>query len=105
MSDVFERYSEYYDLLYQDKDYESEASYVAALLERFGQNSQSILDLGCGTAKHALLFAEAGRQVIAIEKSETMAEEARCRVLAQNQLPGSVDVLTEDIRRIRLERH
>ena len=34
MSDVFDAYSRYYDLLYRDKDYAAEAEYVASLLRR-----------------------------------------------------------------------
>jgi len=47
-------YSQYYDLLYQDKDYVGEVKYVDNLIAKFSEGkSKTILDMGCGTGKHA----------------------------------------------------
>ena len=32
---VFEKYAQYYDLLYQDKDYRAESNYVISLIDKF----------------------------------------------------------------------
>ena len=32
---VFQKYAQYYDLLYQDKDYQSESGYVISLINKF----------------------------------------------------------------------
>ena len=50
---VFEEYSKYYDLLYQDKDYEGEVEYIIDLIEKYAPKTASVLELGCGTGKHA----------------------------------------------------
>ena len=69
---VFDEYARYYDLLYQDKDYQAEADYVAALIRRFHPDAQSILEMGSGTGKHARLLADRGYKVHGIERSPEM---------------------------------
>lgn len=98
-SQPFDAYSRYYDLLYQDKDYAGEADYVRLLLQRYGPSDNSpltssnsplafshpqLLELGCGTGKHAVLFAEAGYQVNGIELSDTMLARAQERAAASS---------------------
>jgi len=73
MEKVFDKYSAYYDLLYKDKDYKAEAEYVTNLLG----NSKSVLELGCGTGKHAKLLVNNGFSVYGIDSSETMLEQAK----------------------------
>lgn len=76
MSENFNLYSQYYDLLYLDKNYQAETNYVVALIEKYSPNSKSILELGSGTGKHAYLLAEAGYQILGIERSVDMVEIA-----------------------------
>jgi len=76
MNKVFDKYSEYYNLLYFDKDYQSEANYIAKLISKFSLDAKNILELGCGTGKHANLLAEKGYSVLGIDLSETMLKEA-----------------------------
>lgn len=57
---VFDRYAQYYDLLYRDKDYAGEAAYLHGLIQRYAPQARSILELGCGTGAHALLLASKG---------------------------------------------
>jgi SAM-dependent methyltransferase len=74
----FDLYSQYYDLLYRDKNYRGEADYVLSLLRRFSRNGgKKLLELGCGTGRHAALFAEAGFDVTGVDMSDTMLERAR----------------------------
>ena len=76
---VFKKYAEYYDLLYQDKDYASEAHYVTGLIECLRPEAASILDLGCGTGNHDLIFAENGYKVTGVDRSEESIEKARTK--------------------------
>jgi SAM-dependent methyltransferase len=69
---IFAAYSEYYDLLYQDKDYEIEANYVDSLLRVHAIRGRSVLELGSGTGKHGKLIASSGYQVHGIEQSKDM---------------------------------
>ncbi len=50
----FNLYSTYYDLLYNNKDYESESNYILNILKNYSNYQiTSILELGGGTGKHA----------------------------------------------------
>jgi SAM-dependent methyltransferase len=77
---AFEQYAPWYDLLYQDKDYGSETSFVDGQLRCHGTKSGALLDLGCGTGVHAMEFARAGWTVTGIDLSPDMVRraEARC---------------------------
>jgi SAM-dependent methyltransferase len=79
MSDVFDAYAAYYDLLYRDKDYPAEARYVQSLLRRHGVSDGDILELGCGTGKHAEQLAQLGYSVHGIDLSPSMVDIARRR--------------------------
>jgi SAM-dependent methyltransferase len=75
----FDTYSRYYDLLYQDKDYQGEADYIHTLLSRFSQSNDSVLELGCGTGKHGELLATKGLRVTGVERSLSMLDQATKR--------------------------
>lgn len=78
MTAVFDNYSKYYDLLYEDKDYSKEADYIYSLIEKFAPNSKTILELGCGTGKHAKLLSERhGLDILGVDMSEKMLQRAK----------------------------
>lgn len=83
MSESFDdAYSEAYDLLYHDKDYEREAAFVAALVERFCPGVAGTgkwLDLACGTGRHAIEWAKLGYDVAGSDPSGGMLSMARKR--------------------------
>jgi len=73
----FKAYSLYYDLLYREKDYQSEAKYILQLLSSFELNLESILDFGCGTGKHDVIFANQGLSIHGVDVSESMIRQAK----------------------------
>ncbi len=73
-------YARYYDLLYQDKDYDAESEYVHSLLQRFAPGATSILELGCGTGLHAVRLADKGYTVHGIDISRDMLSIATDRI-------------------------
>lgn len=76
---MFNAYSRYYDLLYQDKDYVGETDYIQTLLGRHGITSGNLLEFGSGTGKHGCLLSERGYKVHGIERSaEMVAHAAQC---------------------------
>jgi SAM-dependent methyltransferase len=77
---VFGAYSQYYNLLYKDKDYVGEASYVRSLIEQHYPGARSVLDLGCGTGRHALLLAENGYRVMGVDRSSEMLAAAQAQL-------------------------
>ncbi len=74
---VFEKYSDYYDLIYKEKDYNAEAKYVHGLINRNGKNCKNILEFGSGTGKHANILAKLGYRIHGIELSKHMVSKAK----------------------------
>lgn len=80
MKPVFDGYGRYYDLLYRDKDYPAEAAWVLERIRAQCPQAESILELGCGTAAHAVALAQRGIAVHGIDRSDTMLGRARARI-------------------------
>lgn len=73
----FKFYSQYYDLLYKDKDYNVEADYVLTLSKKYKKNINNFLELGCGTGNHAAILCKHGYEVVGLERSPEMVEIAK----------------------------
>lgn len=73
---VFDHYAKFYDLLYKDKDYATEARFVRELLAKHGTREGSLLELGSGTGRHALHLADAGFAVAGYDLSPAMVATA-----------------------------
>jgi SAM-dependent methyltransferase len=79
MSQVFDAYARYYDLLYRDKDYVAEAEYVAAHIRKHAPGASRILEIGCGTGAHAAHMARIGFTVHGVDSSPAMLDRAAAR--------------------------
>ena len=79
MNQFGDLYSQYYDLLYSDKDYEAEADFVNTLIRENSNNVKTLLDMGCGTGAHAAIFCNKGYKVHGIDLSEDMLNIAKMR--------------------------
>lgn len=87
---VFDGYADYYDLFYEDKDYIGEAKYIDSLIKKYHLKAKSILDLGCGTGKHAFLLSKMNyEKVHGIDMSSKMLEKAYMRSEKQKNLSFS----------------
>jgi SAM-dependent methyltransferase len=71
---VFEKYALYYDLLYQDKDYQKETNFILSLLKKHQPESKKILEFGAGSGIHGRLLANTGFLVSGIERSQQMID-------------------------------
>lgn len=76
---VFDAYARYYDLVNESKDYPAEAQYVASLIKAHGGKKSALLDIGCGTGRHAEQLAANGFTVEGLDRSEAMIALARSR--------------------------
>jgi len=78
-SDIYGKYASLYDLVYQDKDYASEASFVSGLINEHCLKGVStrVLDLACGTGRHAVELAQKGYQVEGSDLSPQMVDMAK----------------------------
>ena len=73
-------YSQYYDLLYSDKNYSGEVDYIIKLIKENSNEAKTLLDMGSGTGKHAELFCNNGYIVHGIDLSEDMLKIAKNRI-------------------------
>jgi len=95
----FQDYANYYNLLYQGKNYQSEVNYVENLLKKHSVIPiLEILDFGCGTGLHDNLFAKKGYKITGIDLSEKMIE------IAKNKNNKSSEFIVGDVRNINLNK-
>src|SRR5438874_10028779 len=85
MTDYAGRYAELYDLFYADKSYADEARFVHDCIQEFGPSpTREILELACGTGRHALELEKFGYEITATDRSPDMLEIARRRAAMNN---------------------
>jgi SAM-dependent methyltransferase len=94
---IFDAYAAYYDLLYKDKDYSHEANYVHDLIVKHHPAAKSILDMGCGTGKHAREFERFGYNVVGVDLSSSMISIAN-----ENYSSSTIEFYEGDLRTVRL---
>ncbi|MGQ9901058.1 MAG: class I SAM-dependent DNA methyltransferase [Fimbriimonadales bacterium] len=85
VSEPFEAVAPYYDQLMQSIPYLWWMHYVETLLDYFERPAQKILDLCCGTGNLSELLALNGYEVVGVDRSTAMIEQAR-RKAAQHEL-------------------
>lgn len=71
-TEIFKELSNYFDLLYHDKHYESEADYIDDLIRKYSIDAKTILEFGSGTGGHGSLMAKKGYDILGIERSPEM---------------------------------
>jgi len=78
-----ERYAKVYDIIYANKDYKKEVSFLDEVIQRYAWKVNGkpieVIDIGCGTGRHAELLQARGYKVFGVEPSPYMAEIARER--------------------------
>lgn len=83
----FDLYARYYDLLYHDKDYESEVDYINRLIKMYSDKPlSSILDIGCGTGKHAHLLSKLGYEIDGVDMAPNMIKLAQSNYNTNDKL-------------------
>jgi SAM-dependent methyltransferase len=72
------RHAELYDLFYSEKPYAAEAKFVDKCLRKNSDGPcQRLLDVACGTGRHAFAFEKLGYKVVAVDHSKDMLVRAR----------------------------
>ena len=103
--DAYHALADSYDRLTNDVDYRATVDFYFDILAREGIMPRTAVDLACGTGSVALLLAEKGLQVTAVDLSEEMltvasqkAQELEdqpafvCQPLQELRLPRGVDL-------------
>ena len=91
-------HARHYDLIYAGKPYAQEAAFVDSLIRR---PRGRLLDLACGTGRHAVEFARQGWDVTGVDYSDDLLDEARGNA---ERAGVHVRLLAQDMRELRLER-
>lgn len=99
---VFNRYAEYYNLLYKDKNYSEEVDYIDGLIKKYSEKSHFLLDLGCGTGRHDFLLAQKGYDVTGVDLSAEMIDKAKYEKATIENKNLSVSFEKADIRNLNL---
>lgn len=101
MSSFGRKYSNYYDLLYGDKDYEKECDYLELLFREFAtRRVRRILDVACGTGGHTIQLAKRGYTVLARDLSANMLSIARTKITLAG-ISGKVRLEKGDMRSLQ----
>ena len=80
MEQLFNKeFSNVYDQIYADKNYTEECNFICEAIEEYAPQTQSILDLGCGTGSHMLELRDRGYQMTGIDASPWMLELAKTK--------------------------
>ena len=83
----FKEYAEYYDMIYNAKDYEKEVDFIEDFIEEIIGESKpkKILEVGCGTGNYTKILVDRGYEVTAVDVSEDMlklaSEKCDCEVI------------------------
>ena len=97
MSDNFKLYAQYYDLLYRDKDYQSEVDYIDELIKANAVKPvKTILDLGCGTGRHDVFLSQKGYKIKGVDLSDQMIQ------IANDKKTEDLDFILGDVRNVQL---
>jgi len=99
---VFKDYSNYYNLLYKDKDYAAEVNYITRMVNDHNPESKTVLNLGCGTGNHDFIFADKGYNVVGADLSEDMIKIANDK--KQKLGTANIDFITGDARTLSLKK-
>jgi SAM-dependent methyltransferase len=100
MNNVFNEYAHVYDLLYEDKDYKNESLYIHQLIRQYAGNARTILDLGCGTGRHAIELSKNGYDITGVDFSPEMLKKAHLNAQKQGV---KCTFIHGDVRNISLE--
>jgi SAM-dependent methyltransferase len=99
---IFDKYADYYDLLYEDKNYKEESAYIEQIIKKHSQNAKTILDLGCGTGTHDFILTEKGYHLTGLDNSETNIQKARLKTSSLGLNSPTIKFIKSDIRNARL---
>ena len=64
MTENFNLYSKYYDLLYRNKNYIEEVNYISTCIQTYAPETTTILEFGSGTGGHGLHLQETVRALL-----------------------------------------
>ena len=86
--DAYHALAKSYDRLTSDVDYGATVAFYFEILKREGLHPKTAVDLACGTGSVAVLLAQKGMQVTAVDMSAEMLSEAAQKAEDMENPPG-----------------
>lgn len=75
---IFNKYAEFYDILYKEKDYEAECDFLESIFNKYRDKSiKNLLDVGCGTGGHVFHLSQRGYKITGVDISADMLKIAK----------------------------
>jgi len=99
--DAYRALADSYDRLTNDVDYRATVDFYFDILAREGVTPRTAVDLACGTGSVALLLAQRGLQVTAVDMSEEMLTVAAQKAL---EAPNPPAFVCQPLQELRLPR-
>jgi SAM-dependent methyltransferase len=100
MGSYLGKHAAYYDIFYRDKPYEKEAEFIHQLLTEYSKGRiKTLLELACGTGKHALVLEKLGYQIVATDYSEDLLAVAQQKATAAG---SKIEFREQDMRELNL---
>ncbi len=99
---TFKSYAAFYDLLYSEKNYHQEAAYVDTLIKQYAPQARTILDIGCGTGKHAGALGKRGYTVHGVDMSPDMLQRAHLMLQEKEFIGAQISFSQGDARSVQL---
>ena len=89
---LYGKFAEHYDDIYFWKDTRGEVDFIDNLVDKF-ELGRVVLDMACGTGRHAALMEEKGYDVVGVDISENMLEIAKRKVKGVEFVEGDMKTL------------
>ena len=96
---MYQSFAGVYDLFMDDVDYGAWSRFLTEKLKKYGIRDGLVLDLGCGTGTMTELLSAAGYEMIGVDGSPDMLEEAQEKKLESGQ---DILYLMQDMREFEL---
>ena len=72
--------SKYYDLFFQQKDYQAEVGFILELVKRYKVKTEAILDVGCGTGTHLNLLRDKFKVLYGVDLNKEILAVAKAKI-------------------------
>ena len=92
-------HAQYFDLIYKEKAYGHEAEFIDRQLTALGNKGRQLLDLACGTGRHAFEFERIGYQVMGVDINGNLLSRAQDQAKVKN---SSVRFSCQDMRKLEV---